>query len=139
MTIFLILAPFATFTALMLVTPAAISLFAGAAVAAATVAWDVYGGRSIKMLGAGAAVMFAALGAWITLIDGNWSATEVRVAVDIATLSIALFSIAIRKPFTLQYARETVDPPDPADARFPARQLRTHPRLDRRLCADVDR
>ena len=110
MMIFLILAPFATFTALMLVTPAAISLFAGAAVAAATVAWDVYAGRSIKMLGAGAAVMFAALGAWITLIDGNWSATEVRVAVDIATLSIALFSIAIRQPFTLQYARETVDP-----------------------------
>ena len=109
MMIFLILAPFATFTALMLVAPAAISLFAGAAVAAATVAWDVYGGRSIKMLGAGAAVLFAALGAWTTLTDGNWSATEVRLAVDIGTLSIALFSIAIRQPFTLQYARETVD------------------------------
>src|SRR6185369_16868356 len=106
MMIFLILAPFATFTALMLVTSAAVSLFAGTAVAAATIACDVYRGRSIKMLGAGAAVMFGALGAWITLIGGNWSATEVRLAVDIGTLSIALFSIAIRQPFTLQYARE---------------------------------
>jgi hypothetical protein len=109
MTIFLILAPFATFTALMLATPAAVSLFAGAAVAAATVAYDVYGGRSIKMLAAGAAIMFGALGLWITLVDGSWSATEVRLAVDSGTLSIALCSIALRTPFTLQYARETVD------------------------------
>ena len=97
--IFLILAPFVTFTALMLVTSAAVSLFAGAAVATVTVAYDVYRGRSIKMLGAGAAVLFGALGAWIALIDGNWSATEVRLAVDIGTLSIALFSIAIRQPW----------------------------------------
>ncbi|HEU0081668.1 MAG TPA: hypothetical protein VFQ87_02255 [Bradyrhizobium sp.] len=111
MTIFLILTPFAAFAALMLVAPAAVSLLAGAAIAAATIAYDLYNGRSIKMLAAGAAIMFGALGAWIALIDGSWSATEVRLAVDIGTLSIALFSIAIRRPFTLQYARETVDAP----------------------------
>jgi hypothetical protein len=61
------------------------------------------------MLAAGAAIMFGALGGWIVLVDGSWSATEVRLAVDAGTLSIALFSIAIRSPFTLQYARETVD------------------------------
>jgi hypothetical protein len=109
MTIFLILAPFATFAALMLVAPAAPSLFAGAAIAAATIAYDLYHGRSIKMLASGAAMMFAALGAWIALIDGSWSATEVRLAVDVGTLAIALFSIAIRRPFTLQYAREVVE------------------------------
>jgi hypothetical protein len=109
MTIFLILAPFATFAALMLVAPAAPSLFAGAAIAAATIAYDLYRGRSIKMLAAGAAMMFAALGAWIALIDGSWTATGVRLAVDIGTLAIALFSIAMRRPFTLQYAREEVD------------------------------
>jgi hypothetical protein len=32
-----------------------------------------------------------------------------RLAVDIGTLAIALASIAIRFPFTLQYAREVVD------------------------------
>lgn len=109
MMIFLILAPFATFAALTLVAPAAISLFAAAAVAAATIAYDLYRGRSLKMLAAGAAIMFSALGLWITLVDGGWSATGVRLAVDIGTLSIALGSIAMRSPFTLQYAREQVD------------------------------
>jgi hypothetical protein len=109
MTIFLILAPFAAFAALMLVASAAISLFAGAAVAAAILGYEVFRGRSLKMLAAGAVIMFSALGAYITLIDGDWSATEVRLAVDIGTLAIALASIAIRFPFTLQYAREIVD------------------------------
>jgi hypothetical protein len=109
MMIFLILAPFATFAALMLVAPVPLSLFAGAAVAAATIGYDLYRGRSIKMLAAGAAMMFGALAAWIALIDGTWSASEVRLAVDIGTLAIALFSIAIRRPFTLQYAYEVVD------------------------------
>jgi hypothetical protein len=109
MTIFLILAPFASFALLMLIASAAISLFAGAAVAATIIGYEVSQGRSVKMLAAGAVIMFSALGAYITLIDGDWSATEVRLAVDIGTLTIALASIAIRFPFTLQYARETVD------------------------------
>jgi hypothetical protein len=109
MTIFLILAPFAAFALLMLVTSAATSLFAGAAVAAAIIGYEVFRGRSIKMLAAGAVIMFSALGGYISLVDGDWSATEVRLAVDIGTLAIALASIAIRAPFTLQYAREAVD------------------------------
>lgn len=110
MTIFLILAPFATFALLMLVSSAAVSLFAGAAVAAATIGYEVFYGRSIKVLAAGAAIMFSVLGGYISLVDDGWSATEVRLAVDIGTLAIALASIAIRAPFTLQYAREAVDP-----------------------------
>jgi hypothetical protein len=109
MMIFLILAPFAAFALLMLVTSAAISLFAGAAIAATIIGYEVSRGRSIKMLAAGAVVMFSSLGCYISLIDGGWSATEVRLAVDIGTLGIALASIAIRAPFTLQYAREVVD------------------------------
>src|ERR1700704_154919 len=109
MTIFLILAPFASFALLMLVPSAAVSLFTGAAIGAAIIAYEVSRGRSIKALAAGAVIMFSALGGYISLIDGNWSATEVRLAVDIGTLAIALASIAIRAPFTLQYARETVD------------------------------
>lgn len=107
--IFLILAPFAAFAALMLVVSAATSLFAGAAVAAATIAYDIYRGRSIKMLAAGGALLFTGLGSCITLVDGGWSASEVRLAVDIGTLTIALGSLVLRIPFTLQYARETVD------------------------------
>src|SRR5882724_12103278 len=109
MTIFLILAPFAAFALLMLITSAAISLFAGAAIAAAIIGYEVSRGRSIKMLAAGAVIMFSSLGCYICLIDGDWSTSEVRLAVDIGTLAIALASIEIRIPFTLQYAREVVD------------------------------
>jgi hypothetical protein len=109
MTIFLILAPFAAFAALMLVASATVSLFTGAAIAAAIIGYEVWRGRSVKMLAAGAVIMFSALGGYISLIDSDWSSTEVRLAVDIGTLAIALTSIAIRFPFTLQYAREAVD------------------------------
>jgi hypothetical protein len=109
MTIFLILVPFATFTALMLLTSATVSLFAGAAVAAATIAYDLTRGGSLKMLAAGSVVLFSALGCYITFVDSSWSSPAVRLAVDSGVLAIALTSIAIRFPFTLQYAREVVD------------------------------
>jgi len=109
MMIFLILVPFATFTALMLLTSTTVSLFAGAAVAAATIAYDVTRGGSVKMLAAGALLLFSALGCYIAFVDSSWSNPAVRLAVDSGVLAIALVSIAIRFPFTLQYAREVVD------------------------------
>ena len=109
MMIFLILAPFGAFAALMLVTSAAVSLFASAAICLLVVAYDVLHGRSIKMLGAGSAVLFAALGGYITLVDSSWSSSAVKLTVDCGVLAIALLSLAIRRPFTLQYAREVVD------------------------------
>jgi hypothetical protein len=109
MTIFLILAPFGAFGLLMLVTSAAISLFVTAALCLAIIAHDVLRGGSIKMFMAGAVIVFGALGCYVTLIDGNWSGVAVRLAVDGGFLAIALLSIAIRLPFTLQYARESVD------------------------------
>jgi hypothetical protein len=109
MTIFLILVPFATFTALMLLTSATVSLFAGAAVAAATIAYDLSRGGSAKILAAGCLILFSALGCYIAFVDSTWSSAAVRLAVDSGVLAIALTSIAIRFPFTLQYAREVVD------------------------------
>ena len=109
MMIFLILVPFATFTALMLLTSAMVSLFAGAAVAAATIAYDLTRGGSVKMLAAGSMILFSALGCYIAFVDSGWSSPTVRLAVDSGVLAIALVSIAIRFPFTLQYAREVVD------------------------------
>ena len=109
MTIFLILAPFGVFGLLMLVTSAAVSLFATAGLCLAITGYDVLRGGSVKMFMAGAVVVFGALGCYITLIDGSWSSVAVRLAVDGGFLAIALLSIAIRLPFTLQYAREHVD------------------------------
>ena len=64
MTIFLILAPYGAFAILMLMTSTAVSLFAAAAICLAVIAYDVFRGRSIKMLGAGSAILFAALGCY---------------------------------------------------------------------------
>ncbi|HEY0851723.1 MAG TPA: hypothetical protein VGD96_17550 [Bradyrhizobium sp.] len=109
MTIFLILAPYGAFAALMLVTSAAISLFVSAAVCLVVIAIDIWRGRSIKMLGAGSVLTFCAVGLYVTLIDPAVSASAVRFAVDTGILLVTLFSILIRYPFTLQYALEVVD------------------------------
>ena len=109
MTIFLILAPYGAFAGLMLVTSAAASLFASAAICLAVVAYDMLGGRSIKMLGAGSAIVFATVGCYITLVDSSLSSAAVKLAVDAGVFAISLASLAIGQPFTRQYALEVVD------------------------------
>jgi hypothetical protein len=109
MTIFLILAPYGAFATLMLTTSAAVSLFAAAAICLMVIALDIVRGRSIKVLGAGSAILFAALGCYIILIDSRLSASAIKLAVDCGVLAISLGSLLVRRPFTLQYAREVVD------------------------------
>jgi hypothetical protein len=109
MTIFLILAPFGAFSFLMLVTSPAVSLFASAAVCLAVIGIDIWRGRSVKMLSAGAAILFAAVGSYLALVDPNLSSSAVKLAIDIGVFAISLTSLAIRSPFTLQYAVEVVD------------------------------
>jgi hypothetical protein len=109
MALFLILAPFGAFALLTLMASLDVSLFAAAALSLAIVAWDLFRGASVKMLAAGSALLFGALGLYVTLIDSNVSPAMVRIAVDLGLLAIALLSLAIRLPFTLQYARESVD------------------------------
>ena len=109
MTIFLIFAPFGAFALLMLVTSAQISLFASAAICLAVIGIDVYRGRSIKVLGAGCVVLFAGLGAYVTLVDPSMSHSAVKLTIDVGVLAISLVSLIIGKPFILQYALEEVD------------------------------
>jgi hypothetical protein len=109
MMIFLILAPYGAFAALMLLTSAAISLFASAAICLAVIALDIWRGRAIKILGAGSVVTFVAIGLYVTLIDPALNASTVRFSVDAGILLVTLFSILIRYPFTLQYALEVTD------------------------------
>lgn len=108
MTLFLILAPFATFATLMMLTTVKISLVASAVVALGIFGWDLVKGRSIKMLSAGAVVLFVALCGY-HLLATELSPATARLIVDSSVVAIALGSIAIRLPFTLQYARERVD------------------------------
>ncbi len=106
MTLFLILLPYGAFAALMLLTSSALSLFGAAAVCMAVIAYDVARGRAIKMLGAGSAVIFAALGCYQVLGATPLSGLAVRIALDSGLLFIGIASLVLRRPFTLQYARE---------------------------------
>ena len=109
MMIFLILLPFGVFSLLMLATAAELALFAAAATGLAVIAWDAFRGRRLKMLGAGSVVLFLGLGLYLTLVDADLGASAIKLTIDIGLLAIALVSLAIRHPFTLQYAREVVD------------------------------
>ena len=109
MTIFLILAPFGSFALLMLVTSTQISLFATTAICLVVVGIDAARGRSVKMLSAGCVVVFSGIGTYVTLIDPNLGVSAVKIAADVGVLAISLGSLAIRKPFVLQYALEAVD------------------------------
>ncbi len=108
MTIFLILAPYGAFASLMLLTSAKLSVFAAAAICLAVIALDLVRGRSLKLLGAGSAILFAAIGLYLTLIDPTLSNSGVKLAVDTGIFAISLTSMLIRRPFTLQYAIEAV-------------------------------
>ena len=108
MTIFLILAPYGAFTMLMLVTSAMLSVFAAASVCLAVIVLDAVRGRSVKLLGAGSAVLFAGIGSYLALIDPALSTSKVRLAVDAGVFILSAGSLLVRYPFTLQYALESV-------------------------------
>src|SRR5436853_135123 len=108
MAIFLILAPYGAYTLLMLVTSAAVSVFAAAAICLATVAIDVARGRSVKILAVGPAIVFAAIGLYLALLDPTLGALGVKLSVDVGIFVIALGTMLVRRPFTLQYALESV-------------------------------
>jgi len=108
MMLFLVLAPFGVLAGLMLVTTPVVSLLAAGAVAVGTIGYDLFRGRSIKALAAGAAAMFVTLGLYLAVSGRHMGDHELRLTIDLGVLAIALCSIALRTPFTLQYAREVV-------------------------------
>jgi hypothetical protein len=109
MTTFLILAPYGAFALLMLMTSMATGLFVSAGICLAVIAFDIMRGRSIKLLGAGTSLIFTTLGFYQALSNVPLSNIGVRIAVDGGLLLVGLLSLAVRKPFTLQYAREMTD------------------------------
>jgi hypothetical protein len=108
MAIFLILAPYGAYSFLMLVTSATSSVFAASAICLATIAVDVARGRSVKILAAGSAILFAAIGLYLVTIDPRLGTLGVKLSVDIGIFAISLGSMLVRRPFTLQYAVEAV-------------------------------
>ena len=108
MTLFLILAPYGAFSALMLLTSATPSLLAATFVCAGTIAFDAWRGRSLKILATGSAIIFAAIAAYLNIVDAGVSDKAVRLSVDIGIFAISFGSILVRYPFTTQYALEAL-------------------------------
>jgi hypothetical protein len=108
MTVFLILAPYGIYAALLTVVSATLSLSVGAILCFVVIAIDMCRGRPVKILGAGSGVIFAILACYCALIDPAISPATVRLAVDGGIFALSLGSILLRMPFTLQYAIEAV-------------------------------
>jgi hypothetical protein len=86
-------------------------LIAGALVSAALLLRDIVtSGRATKILEVGTFVLFGGLALYAMFGGAALSVIGVRLLVDSGLLLIVLGSIAVRKPFTLQYAREQVAP-----------------------------
>ncbi len=83
-------------------------LIGAAVVAALLLLRDLIGHKSLKVLEAGTFILFAGLVAYAWLAHPSWSVIAVRLRVDAGLLLVVLASLALRKPFTLQYAREQV-------------------------------
>lgn len=100
--------PFIAFALLDRLAGAREGLIAGAVVSVVLVARERIRGRSAKVLEVGSALVFVGLAIFTLVTNPEWSIVGVRLAVDAGLLVIVLVSLAIRRPFTLQYARERV-------------------------------
>jgi signal transduction histidine kinase len=65
-------------------------------------------GDSVKVLEVGSLILFGAILLYELAFRPVWGIAMVRLIVDMGLLAIIVISLAIGKPFTLQYARETV-------------------------------
>jgi hypothetical protein len=109
--ILLAFAPFIVFAILERFVGPTNGLIAGALVSLALLARDwMTPGRAPKILEIGTALLFGGLALYAVLGGPSWSVIGVRLRVDAGLLVIVLVSLAARRPFTLQYAREQVAP-----------------------------
>jgi hypothetical protein len=109
MGILLAFAPFIVFVIVERLFGVSAGLAAGAVVSAAMLLRDgLTSGRTVKILEVGTVILFGGLTIYAFMTDANWSIAAVRLRVDAGLLIIVLASIALHRPFTLQYAKEEV-------------------------------
>jgi signal transduction histidine kinase len=111
MGILLAFAPFIVFAIVERFFGPVAGLIAAALVSAALLVRDWMGaGRTPKILEVGTFLLFGALALYSVFGNPSWSVIRVRLCVDVGLLLIVLASVAVGRPFTLQYARERVSP-----------------------------
>ena len=108
MNVLLGLSPFIVFFVLMRgVSPTA--GLTGALVASALLVLRMRVRReSLKILEVGSLALFGLLTVYTPAARPEWTMATVRLAVDAGLLAIVVISLAIGRPFTIQYAREQV-------------------------------
>ena len=107
MNILLGFSPFFAFVVMeRLVGPMA-GLVSGAVVAAGLLLWETVGRRrAAKVLEVGTFLLFLGLAVYAYGTHAAWPIAGVRLRVDLGLMVIAVVSMGIGRPFTLQYARE---------------------------------
>jgi hypothetical protein len=109
MNILLAFSPFLAFIVLNQFIGLEIGLLAAAAVSLLLLArGTLIQHKTPKVLEVGTFLLFGVLALYQGFAPTPWSIAGVRLAVDAGLLLIVLVSMAIREPFTLQYARESV-------------------------------
>ncbi|WP_251864530.1 hypothetical protein [Achromobacter sp. Marseille-Q4962] len=108
MDIVLAFAPFAVFAVLERSVGVLEGLAAGAAAAACLLLRDwVSPERRVKPLESGSFLLLAGLMLYAPMAGGDgWSVAEARLRVDGGMLAVVLLTMLLRRPFTLEYARE---------------------------------
>jgi hypothetical protein len=99
-------APYIAFYVALQLVAVETTLWIAAVVALLVTGWNWARSGSPKVLEIGSVVVFAALAAFTAAVHWPWTLIAVRLAVDSGLLLIVLFSLAVDRPFTLQYARE---------------------------------
>ncbi|OJY36931.1 MAG: hypothetical protein BGP06_13525 [Rhizobiales bacterium 65-9] len=111
MLMLLSLTPFAAFTLLGRLVSLEVGVWAATLMALGLVLSDwLRPGGTIKMIEAGSLALFGALALYSLNADMAASRSAVRAVSNGGLLAISLVSLAIGKPFSLQYARETASP-----------------------------
>ena len=108
MSVILGLTPFILFFLLMRIASPFAGLLGGFAAAVLLGLREWRRGATIKVLEIGSPILFGALVLYTYVARPEWTVATIRLVVDGGLFVIAVASLAINQPFTLQYAREQV-------------------------------
>jgi preprotein translocase subunit SecE len=103
-------APFVAFAVSVSTLGSIGALLLGAMVSAAVIAFGLARGQSAKILEVGSLVLFAALAAFEHVSGTRLSLIGAKFAVDLGLLCIVVLSMLVGRPFTMQYAKDSVAP-----------------------------
>jgi len=107
MNLLLAFAPFIVFVVVERLAGIPAGLAAAAIVSAIMLVRDLLApGRHPKLLEIGTCLLFGGL--FLLAMGEQWSIADVRLRVDAGLLAIVLLTMVFQRPFSLQYARESV-------------------------------